>query len=115
LGLVLCKRADGPSRPAAYHAHVRLIKDHAGFREATLMLLKSEGYQVTAVASMAEPLAHAPKNPRLDLLVTDYHLQHGETGMQVIEALRRALHTPLRALLMTGDTSSAVNELPRDP
>ena len=35
--------------------------------------------------------------------------------MQVIQALRAALHTPLRALLMTGDTSAAVNELPRDP
>ena len=115
VGHVLRKSAERPVRPAPDQAHVLLVEDHAGVREATRMLLKSEGYQVTAVASMAQALAHAAKNPRLDLLVTDYHLQHGETGMQVIEALRRALHRPLRALLMTGDTSSAVNELPRDP
>jgi len=115
VGHVPRKSAERPVRPAPDQAHVLLVEDHAGVREATRMLLRSEGYQVTAVASMAEALAHAAKNPRLDLLVTDYHLQHGETGMQVIEALRRTLHRPLRALLMTGDTSSAVNELPRDP
>ena len=78
------------------------------------MLLKSEGYRVTAVGSLAEALAHTAKGPRLDLLVTDYHLEHGETGMQGIEALRAVQGAALRALLITGDTSSAVNELPTD-
>jgi CheY-like chemotaxis protein len=95
-------------------ARLLLVEDDPGVRNATRMLLNSEGYQVTAVASLVEALAHAAKDPRLDLLVTDYHLEHGETGMQVIEALRAALRVPLRALLITGDTSSAVSELPVD-
>jgi hypothetical protein len=33
----------------------------------------------------------------------------------VIEALRAARHVPLKVLLMTGDTPSALNDLPRDP
>jgi hypothetical protein len=51
----------------------------------------------------------------LDLLLTDYHLRDGETGMQVISSLRGALGVPLRAVLVTGDTSTAMHELPTDP
>src|SRR6267143_1798259 len=92
-------------------ARILLVEDDASVRDATRMLLKSDGYHVTAVASLAEALAHAAKHPRLDLLVTDYHLSDGETGMQVIAALREALRVPLRAILITGDTSAAVHEL----
>ena len=41
--------------------------------------------------------------------------QPRETGTEVIAALREALGFPLKAVLMTGDTSSAIKELPRDP
>jgi PAS domain S-box-containing protein len=94
---------------------VLLVEDDASVREATRMLLKSDGYHVTAVNSLAAALAHAAKDPRLDLLVTDYHLRDGQTGMQVIAALREALKVPLRAILLTGDTSAAVRELRMDP
>jgi hypothetical protein len=47
--------------------------------------------------------------------LTDYHLRDGETGMQVIGSLRGALGFPLRAILVTGDTSKAMQELPTDP
>jgi len=87
------------------------VEDDASVRDATRMLLKSDGYQVTAVASLAEALAHAARDPCLDLLVTDYHLRDAETGMQVIAALRQALKFPLKAILITGDTSAAVHEL----
>jgi CheY-like chemotaxis protein len=93
---------------------VLLVEDDVSVREATRMLLKSDGYHVTAVASLAEALTHAAKDPRLDLLVTDYHLRDGETGMQVIAALREALRVPLRAILLTGDTAG-VHELRMDP
>ena len=48
------------------------------------MLLKTEGYLVTAVASLAEALEHVRHDPQVALLVADYHLGDGETGMQVI-------------------------------
>jgi ActR/RegA family two-component response regulator len=46
--------------------------------------------------------------------MNDYHLRDGGTGTRVIAALRSALDRPIRAVLITGDTSSAVKEL-RDP
>jgi CheY-like chemotaxis protein len=78
------------------------------------MLLKVEGYQVAAVATLQDAIESVRKDRELDLLVTDYHLANGETGTQVITALREALGVPLRAVLMTGDTSSAVRNLPVD-
>jgi PAS domain S-box-containing protein len=93
---------------------VLLVEDDASVRDATRMLLRVEGYQVTAVASLAEALEQARQALRLDLLISDYHLREGETGIQVIAALREELRIPLRAVLVTGDTSSAVRELPVD-
>jgi DNA-binding NarL/FixJ family response regulator len=51
----------------------------------------------------------------VDLLISDYRLGDGETGTQVIAKLREILGISLRAVLTTGDTSSAIKELPRDP
>jgi PAS domain S-box-containing protein len=92
---------------------ILLVEDDAAVRDATRMLLKAEGYCVTAVESLAEAL-HQVREEGPDLLVTDYHLNDGETGTQVIAAVRKKLGFPLKAILMTGDTSSAVRELPRD-
>jgi PAS domain S-box-containing protein len=109
------RAAEAALRVPRPQVRVLLVEDDVSVREATRMLLRSDGYHVTAVNSLAEALAHAAKDPRLDLLVTDYHLRDGETGMQVIAALREALKVPLRAILITGDTSAAVHELRMDP
>jgi len=50
-----------------------------------------------------------------DLLVTDFHLAAGETGVHVISRLREELGAPLKAVLFTGDTSAAVKDLAHDP
>jgi two-component system, sensor histidine kinase len=101
--------------PQIGSTHVLLVEDDAAVRAATSMLLKVEGYRVTAVASLSEALEHGRGGRIIDLLVTDYHLGNGELGTQVIAALRLALARPLKAVLMTGDTSSAMKALPRDP
>ena len=93
--------------------HVLLVEDDAAVRDATRLLLTTENYQVTAVTSLAEALSAADGTPSIDVVVTDYHLGQGETGMQVIEGLRTRLGESLRAVLVTGDTSTAMRELPR--
>jgi two-component system, sensor histidine kinase len=90
------------------------VEDDPAVRNATRMLLKVEGFQVLTAGSLAEARAHASQHPDLDLLVTDYHLSNDETGTQVISALREDLRKQLKAVLITGDTSSAVKELERD-
>jgi len=96
-------------------SRVLLVEDDMAVRDATRLLLKIEGYQVVAVASLAEALQRAREAEGIDLLVTDYHLTGGETGIQVIAAIRDTLKIPVKSVLITGDTSSAIKDLPCDP
>jgi len=107
--------AERPARVTHAEARILLVEDDAAVRNATGMLLKSDGYHVSAAACLAEALEQVANDPRVDLVVTDYHLAGGETGTQVITSLREALDRPLKALLITGDTSSAIAQLPPDP
>jgi CheY-like chemotaxis protein len=79
------------------------------------MLLEFEGYHVTPAGSLSEALQHIQNGHGVDLQITDYHLSDGETGTQGIATLREILGVSLRAVLTTGDTSSAIKQLPRDP
>ena len=107
----LPSRLPEPRRPA----RVLLVEDDPAVLSATRMLLQTDGYEVAVATTVTEALEEAKKDPAIGVLVTDYHLREGETGTQVITALRSMLARPLQALLVTGDTSSAVKELSRDP
>ena len=96
-------------------ASILLVEDDPDVRNATRMLLRTEGYEVATAASVAEALQRLRESRRTDLLVTDFHLAAGETGVQVIARLRAELGAPLKAVLITGDTSSAVQEIAHDP
>jgi CheY-like chemotaxis protein len=78
------------------------------------MLLKVEGYDVTVASSLPEALAAAAANPNIGLVVTDYHLGSDDTGVQVIAALRERLGGHFPAVLITGDTSTAMRDLQCD-
>jgi PAS domain S-box-containing protein len=106
--------AQTKSQNTAGKKHVLLVEDDQGVRDATRMLLKVEGYRVTAVATLAQALATTKEDAAVDLLLTDYHLGSGETGTQVITELRAILRRPVSAVLMTGDTSTAMREVPLD-
>ncbi len=93
---------------------ILLVDDDLGVRNATAMLLKVEGHQVTTAASVAEAAGYARATPDFDLLITDYHLAQGETGVQVMDAVRRIVGHDLKAILVTGDTSSMIRHLEPD-
>lgn len=94
---------------------VLLVEDDTSVRDATRMLLKVEGYQVTPAASLEEALQAIEGGTHFDLLVTDYRLGPNQTGIEVIAALRERLGTPVKSVLVTGDTSAAVRGLAPDP
>jgi CheY-like chemotaxis protein len=95
-------------------ARVLLVEDEPAVRNATQLLLTVEGYTVKAVSSLGEALAAVRRGEAVDLLITDYHLRDGETGVTVIAELRAVLGESLKALLVTGDTSSVIRRLPQD-
>ncbi len=103
-----------PAAAAVGGARVLLVEDDASVRDATSMLLRVEGYRVTAVASLAEALrAVAQEAP--ELLVADYHLADGQLGTEVIAALRSRVGPGLKSILLTGDTSAVIKEMRADP
>lgn len=106
-----------PARPPQIgKPHVLLVEDDKAVRDATGVLLKVDGYRVTAVASLAEALQNTGDHHAcVDLLLSDYHLSEGETGLQIIARLRERLGVSLKAVLITGDTSSAIRDRPLDP
>jgi len=69
-------------------------------------LLMGWGYEVvtaTSTSALLEQIGKQKKPPRL--VISDYRLRGGETGIDAIDQVRAAAGTPLAALLITGDTA----------
>ena len=107
------RQADSVAPRNAASQHILLVEDEPGVRNAMRSLLKIEGYQVTVAASAEEALARLGDGP-LDLIVTDYHLEQGRTGTQVIAAARERRGPAVKAILVTGDTSAAIRDMQGD-
>jgi PAS domain S-box-containing protein len=95
-------------------AHILLVEDDAGVRNSTRMLLRMEGHAVSTASSLEEAVQLAAQHPDIGILVSDYHLGSNETGIQVVAAVRAAIGPDVRAILVTGDTSSAMRALTQD-
>jgi signal transduction histidine kinase/CheY-like chemotaxis protein len=69
-------------------------------------LLRGWGCQVSASTSSGAALASLfDLHEKPDLIISDHHFTHGETGIAVIERLRHTFNAPIPALLITGDIS----------
>ena len=107
-------RAAQAETPASTHSRILLVEDEAGVRNAMRTFLRIEGFEVVAAATAEEALLQLQDDTNFDLLITDYHLEGRRTGTEVIAAARAAIAPDFKAILVTGDTSSAVRELPVD-
>ena len=73
--------------------------------EATDTLLRSWGFRVIAAASCDDALKQLVQaGQRPDVIVSDYRLPKGTTGIDAIEGLRSAFEIP--ALLISGDSNA---------
>ena len=93
---------------------VLLVEDDRSVREATRLLLGAEGFEVLTAASPAEALKEAEALGPRDLVISDYHLDDVQTGLDVIATLRGRLGHALRVILLSGDTSSAITGMVLD-
>jgi two-component system, sensor histidine kinase len=95
-------------------ARVLVVDDDPGVLNATRMLLKVEGFRVSTADSLEEAIRVSAEQSDIELLITDYHLNDGKTGTDVIDAVRRVIGANLKAVLITGDTTHALKEAIRD-
>jgi CheY-like chemotaxis protein len=88
-----------------------LIEDDVKVANAWGMLLESEGYHVATAASatdakaIVEHLEHAP-----DLVISDFHLLDGSTGVQAVQDIRATFGKNIPAFIVSGDTSKVVQD-----
>lgn len=88
-----------------------LVEDDEQVANAWALLLEAEGYRVAIAAAAneaAELLAGEEAPP--DLLISDFHLQDGSTGVEAVELIRRRFDRIIPAFIVTGDTSKLVQE-----
>jgi two-component system, sensor histidine kinase len=103
-----------PARATRRLPRLLLVEDDPAVRRATQMLLRVAGYATVAVDNRSEALAQAAGDPKPEIIIADYHLEAGETGLEVIAAVRQLLGRPLKAVLVSGDTSSALRGIQTD-
>ena len=87
---------------------VLLVDDEAEVREATRALLSAWGVIVMTAADAEEALALIDAAERYpDLLITDYRLSRGVTGLEVIAMVRAKVPQRVEAIIITGDAAFA--------
>ncbi len=90
---------------------VILIEDDVNVADAWGLLLEAEGFRVATAASAKE--AHAVVN-HLDevptLIVSDFHLLDGSTGVEAVAAIREFYGVEIPAFIVSGDTSKVVKD-----
>jgi signal transduction histidine kinase/CheY-like chemotaxis protein len=85
---------------------VVVVDDDALVLEGMQGILQSWGCAVVTAGSADAALAGLADQGRgPDLIISDYHLANGETGIEVIERLRRELGAAVPAFLISGDTA----------
>lgn len=86
---------------------VAVIDDDALVLEGTGGLLRSWGCRVVTAASHDAALGEIIGcGQRPDVIISDYHLSDGKTGIDVIERVRAAFGMPIPAFLISGDITS---------
>lgn len=95
---------DGRTAAPATSGSILVIDDEPAVAEAMSLMLELEGFDVRIASCEQEALEQVGERAP-DLLISDYHLRGGETGLGVVTALRRALDADIPAVFVTGDTA----------
>jgi len=86
---------------------VVLIEDERIIREATQTLLSDWGCKVIASASAEEAVSQLSQLGRApDLIIADYRLAGGRTGIDAIRTIQEAVGKNTPAVLITGDAAA---------
>lgn len=84
---------------------VLIIDDERSVLEALGWTLGAWGLEVLTAESAAQALSLVAGHPPPNLLLADYRLRGGATGVEAIDAVRRTVGHAIPAVLITGDTS----------
>ncbi|SDP27334.1 MASE1 domain-containing protein [Afipia sp. GAS231] len=96
----------GPEAFAVEGKVILVIADTPIVLEVTGGLLGNWGYSVVTAGSDEAALIRPAERPqRPDLIISDYHLANGKTGIRAIEQINAAFGSSIPAILISGDTA----------
>jgi signal transduction histidine kinase/CheY-like chemotaxis protein len=84
---------------------VIVIDDDALVLDAMGGMLRNWGCRVAAAATPGAALAGLAGGERPDLIISDYRLANGQSGIAAIAELRQVFGAPVPAFLISGDTA----------
>jgi two-component system CheB/CheR fusion protein len=86
---------------------VLVIEDDPEVRDLLEALLKDEGHRVATANDGPDALDFISKGGlRPDVIIADYNLPNGMTGLEVIGKIRDKLHHGIPSVILTGDIST---------
>ncbi len=91
---------------SANTGRVLIVDDERAVADATCLLLELEGYEVVVASSEREALKRVSASLP-DLIVSDFHLRGGETGVGVVTSVRNCIGRAIPVVFVTGDTAKA--------
>lgn len=83
---------------------ILLVEDDPAQLDTLRVLLELEGYRVVTAGRGDDALArlHAPEDLHPDIIIADYNLPGGMTGMEVIRRVRLVLNAETPAMIVSG-------------
>jgi PAS domain S-box-containing protein len=105
------KKSAGVQAAPRVSGMIVLIEDDIKVANAWGLLLEAEGFRVATAASAIEAEAvvrHLSSPP--DLIISDFHLLDGSTGVEAIAMVRAEFDKNIPAFIVTGDTSKMVQQ-----
>jgi len=103
--------SDSTEEQGSVSGLIILIEDDASVANAWGLLLEVEGYQVVMAESATEArtlVNHLDVKP--SLLISDFHLLDGSTGVEAVTEIRGYYDTIIPAFIVSGDTSKVVKD-----
>lgn len=104
------ERAPAPRRAARDFggALLLVIENDPSIAGAMRDLLGGWGCEVVTAATAEQALEALPRGRRPDAILSDYHLDHGRTGLEALAVLREALGPGIPAAIITADRDPAI-------
>lgn len=93
---------------------VLVVEDDRQSAQALRGLLDSWGCTVALVEGLQGAMTTVEGGFEPDLILSDFRLRAGETGLQSLQSLRAALARPVPACLMSGDTDTELIQACRE-
>ncbi|ANC90924.1 response regulator [Azospirillum humicireducens] len=81
-----------------------VIDDESIILAGMEIMLDTWGYQVLAAEDVETILAKLPGHPVPDVILSDYRLRDGWSGITAVRAVREACGAAVPAIILTGDT-----------